>query len=167
MQPPINQKTLKEQFETIQKLDTKTAKKQHYTKSYYYKNKARYQKYYQDNKEAIKEYVKNYKQKKVKTIAKKTGMTIRHGTFVVSFDVGPTQSRSSTSGLGTQSSLLQLFFQQPVPSVHEAAEVSSVLSLSQGQPQQAREQAREQVQEQEEQEVQEQVHFSISEVHSL
>jgi hypothetical protein len=144
MQPPINQKTLKEQFEKIQQLDTKTAKKQHYTKSYYYKNKERYRKYYQDNKEAIKEYVKNYKQKKVKTIAKKQGMTIRHGTFLVSFDVGIIQNKSSVLELDKQSSLLQLFFRQPVPSALSEDEASSAPSLSQEQQQLVQAQAQEQ-----------------------
>ena len=105
------QAILKHQFDAIQKMDTTLAKKKHYTKSYYYKNKERYKKYYQDNKEAIKEYAKNYKCQKEKKIAKKQGMTIRHGTFVVDFHCSPTQNKSSTSGLHTQSFLQ--FFQRP------------------------------------------------------
>lgn len=141
-----NQKTLQQQFETIQQLDTPKAKKQHYTKSYYYKNKARYQKYYQENKEAIKEYAKNYKQHKIKKIVKKQGgMTIRRGSFVVSFNVGPppTQSKTLVAAPDTQCARLLQFFRQCDPSADEAHGVSFVLL------EQVQEQDQEQPQEEE------------------
>ena len=86
-----NKEDLKKAFEEIKNKDTDEAKKKFYSKAYYQQNKAKYRKYYNDNKEHIKEYAKQYKKQNKKKKPKTNGLTIRYGTFIVSFGFSKTE----------------------------------------------------------------------------
>lgn len=121
-----NQKILSEQFTRIQELNTMSAKRRFYDRSYYHKNKAKYKQYYLENRERIKEYNRNYKTngaKKVYSTKKNPkdkpprdrSIKIQRGSFIV--DLGFTQNRNSTSEPDTQS----VPPQQSVPPLYPAS----------------------------------------------
>jgi len=85
---------LKKAFEDIKAKDNDEAKKKFYSKAYYQQNKAKYKKYYNDNKEYIKEYAKQYKKQNKKKKPRVNGLTIRHGHFIVSFGFSKTECPS-------------------------------------------------------------------------
>ena len=83
---------LKKAFEDIKSKDTPEAKKKFYSKAYYQQNKAKYKKYYNDNKEHIKEYAKNYKkQNKKKKKPRVNGFSIVHKPVIISFGFKKTE----------------------------------------------------------------------------
>ena len=82
---------LKKAFDYIQSKDNDEAKKKFYSKAYYQQNKAKYKKYYNDNKEHIKEYAKQYKKQNKKKKPRANGFSIKHGTFIVSFGFSKTE----------------------------------------------------------------------------
>ena len=89
-----NTEDLKKAFDDIKSKDTDEAKKKFYSKVYYQQNKAKYKKYYNDNKEAIKEYAKQYKKQNKKKKPRQNLFSIKHGSFIVSFGFSKTESPS-------------------------------------------------------------------------
>lgn len=103
-----NTEDLKKAFDDIKSKDTAEAKKKFYSKAYYQQNKAKYKKYYNDNKEHIKEYAKQYKKQNKKKKPRVNGFSIKHGTFIVSFGFSKTEFLTEEQ----HKPLSQLFSQQ-------------------------------------------------------
>ena len=99
---------LKKAFEDIKSKDTPEAKKKFYSKAYYQQNKAKYKKYYNENREHIKEYAKNYKKQNKKKKPRVNGFSIVHKPVVISFGFKKTECQEEV----VHKSLSQLLSQQ-------------------------------------------------------
>lgn len=100
---------LKKAFEDIKSKDTAESKKKFYSKAYYQQNKAKYKKYYNDNKEHIKEYAKKYKKQKKKKKPRVNGFSIVHKPVIISFGFKKTECQEEEE----HKSLSQLLSPQP------------------------------------------------------
>lgn len=104
---PCNAEDLKKAFELIKLQDTKDAKKKHYSRAYYLKNKLKYKIYYQDNQQRIKEYAKQYKIEN-KNNKKTSEFSIVNKQVVLYFDSKKTEDLTEVDN----KQFFQLFFQK-------------------------------------------------------